>query len=160
MSTVMMMDAESANHWEDGNSGPGEKKPSSSAHQMKIVLLWLWLTWLSPRWPGRCGTMDQLEFKCEAALGPALGAEPAVTSPFWVISLQADALSFPLVEQIVCKHSCHAQMGGFLAGMWKGGLALVELSPLAWPDGKGAAQGESSSGKLMKARSCQHPRYL
>lgn len=60
----------------------------------------------------------------------------------------------------MCKHSCHVLSGGIVPGMWKGGLALVELSPLAWPDGKGAAQGESSPGKLMKASSPQHPRYL
>lgn len=74
MSTVMVMDAEPANHCVHGNSG--EKNPSSSAHQMNMVLLWFWLSWLPPHRPGRCWTMDQLEFKCGAALGPALGAEP------------------------------------------------------------------------------------
>lgn len=119
MNAVMMMDAESANHHEGGNSGPGEKNSSSSAHQMKIVLLWFWLAWLSPRKPGKCWTMDLLEFKCGAALGPALGAETAVTSPFWVVSLQRQVLSFPFMEQIVCKHSCHAQVGGLWLGCGK-----------------------------------------
>lgn len=113
MSTVTMMDAESANHHEDVNSGPGEKNPSSCAHQMKIILLWFWLAWLSPRRPGRCWTMGQLEIKCSGGWThcnlPILGSDPADTG----------ALSFPFTGQIVCKHSCHVQVGGLWLGCGK-----------------------------------------
>lgn len=72
---------------------------------------------------------------------------------------EAGPHSFPPTEQIHMQTFLPCPSGQIAAGVWEGDLALGEMSPSAWPDGKGAARGESSSREMVKASSPQHCRY-
>lgn len=148
MSTVMVMDAEPANHCVHGNSG--EKNPSSSAHQMNMVLLWFWLSWLPPHRPGRCWTMDQLEFKCGAALGPALGAEPPHSG--W--SPCRDGC--PLLPSHGLDHMqafLPCPRGWIVAGMWEGTWWNCPFGMAWWQRGSTGRKQlwKADEGKLSPA---------